>query len=63
MLTFCVRFQGGGVYIYSADVTFTLCNIYSNQAGGVSVVAQTIFPLPRRDDLLTCCHLTLMCLP
>ena len=49
MLTFCVPFQGGGVYISSGDVTFMLCNIYSNQAGGVSVVAQTIFPLPRRE--------------
>ena len=49
MLTFCVHLQGGGIWISSADVTFMLCNIYSNQAGGVSVVAQTIFPLPRRE--------------
>ena len=43
---FCVRLQGGGVYVYGGSVTFSSCTITGNSAGFVRDHAQK-FPSPR----------------
>ena len=50
---FCVRLQGGGVYVYGGSVTFSSCTITGNSAGYVRAHAQK-FPSPRWDFHMFC---------
>ena len=45
--------QGGGVWVQSGTVSFSLCTITGNSAGTVRAHAQK-FPSPRWEFLLTC---------